>query len=191
MANTTVASPVAGVIDKDYFEEGTLLTAGSPVADIVDNKSLKMKISVTEKEILKLRKGNNAMITSDIYPGKTFAATVEVVATKGNDTYSYAVELKLDRNDELKPGMYATASFNTNESDEKATVINRRAIVGGMKDPHVFVVRDNKAHKITVQIGYINHKEVEITQGISAGDVVVVSGQINLKEGSEVSIIKS
>ena len=190
LANTTVASPVAGVIDKDYFEEGTLLTAGSPVADIVDNQSLKMKISVTEKDVLKLRKGDKTLITSDIYPGKTFQGTVEVIAPKGNDTYSYAVELKLERGGELKSGMYATASFNTDESAEKTTVINRKAIVGGMKDPSMFVVRDNRAYKIPVQLGTVNHDLAEITQGISPGDLVVVSGQINLKEGSEVTIIR-
>lgn len=191
LANTTIVSPAAGVIDKDYFEEGTLLTVGSPVADIVDDKVLKMKIRVTENEILKLHKGDKALITSDIYPGKTFTGAIEVIAPKGNDTYSYAVELKLDRHVELKPGMYATATFNTNESGEKAIVINRKAIAGGMKDPYVFVVRDSRVCKVSVQLGKVNHEEAEITQGISADDDVVVSGQINLKEGSEVSIIKS
>jgi RND family efflux transporter MFP subunit len=197
LSNTTVVSPVTGIIDRDFFEEGTLLTAGSPVADIVDDRSLKMKISLTEKEILRLRKGDRTIITTDIYPGKTFPGTVEVIAPKGNDTYSYAVELKLDdvvagvQNFEpLRSGMYATASFSTDESGEKAIVVSRKAIAGGMKDPYMFVVRNGRAYKTPVQLGQVDNDRAEVAQGISAGDEVVVSGQVNLKEGVEVSIIK-
>ncbi|MDR1381144.1 MAG: efflux RND transporter periplasmic adaptor subunit [Tannerella sp.] len=192
LTNTTVVSPVTGIIDRDYFEEGTFLTAGSPVADIVDDKSLKMKVSVTEKEILRLRKGGKALIAADVYPGKTFPGTVEVIAPKGNDTYSYAVELKPDNDSHslLRSGMYATASFNTNESDEKALVVSRKAIAGGMKAPYVFVVRDSRAYRVSVQLGQVDNDSAEITQGISAGDVVVVSGQVNLRDGSEVTIIR-
>jgi RND family efflux transporter MFP subunit len=194
LANTTVVSPTAGVIDKDYFEEGTLLTAGSPVADIVDNKSLKMKISVTEKEILKLRKGDKTLITSDICQGKTFAGTVAVIAPKGNDTYRYAVELTLDGDNELRAGMYATAIFNADERSEnskKAILVSRKAIVGGMKAPHLFVVRNGKAYKVSVETGKVDNDLLEITRGISSDELVVVSGQINLTDGSEVSIVKS
>jgi RND family efflux transporter MFP subunit len=189
LANTTIVSSASGIIDKDFFEEGTLLTAGSPVADIVDNQSLKMKINVTEKELLNLRKGAKVIIATDVYAGKTFSGTVEVIAPKGNDSYSYVVDLKLEHSDDLKSGMYATASFNMSENSEKAIVVNRKAIVGGMKNPHLFVVRDNKAYKVPVQLGTVSNDLVEVTQGISADDIVVISGQVNLREGVEVSII--
>jgi RND family efflux transporter MFP subunit len=189
LANTAIVSPVSGVIDKDFFEEGTLLTAGSPVADIVDNKSLKMKVNVTEKELLKLKKGGKAVITTDTYSDKTFTGTIDVIAPKGNDMYNYAVELKLDNNADLRPGMYATAAFEANGGNGKAIVINRKAIVGGMKDPHVFVVRENKACKVPVQVGQVNADFVEIVNGISANDIAVITGQINLRDGSEVSIL--
>jgi RND family efflux transporter MFP subunit len=189
LANTTIVSPTAGIIDKDYFEEGTLFAAGSPVVDIVDDKSLKMKISVTEKEILKLKKGNKAFITTDIYPEKTFPGTIAVVAPKGNTLYSYAVEVNLERNADLKPGMYATASFNEDGNTAKAIVINRKAIVGGIKAPYIFVVRDNKACKVAVQLGHVNNNLVEVVQGIFVDDVVVISGQVNLREGVEVAVI--
>jgi RND family efflux transporter MFP subunit len=190
LANTTVVSPVAGIIDRDYFEEGTLLAAGSPVVDIVNGKSLKMKINVTEKELMKLKKGDKTVITTDLYPGKTYAGTTEVIAPKGNDMYNYSVELKLADNDDLKPGMYATASFDMNENSGKVIAVNRKAIVGGMKAPHVFVVRDNKAHKMPVQLGQVNHELAEIRQGVTADDVVVVSGQASLRDGMEISVIK-
>jgi RND family efflux transporter MFP subunit len=191
LANTAIVSPVSGVINKDFFEEGMLLTAGSKVADIVDNKYLKMKVNVTEKEMLKLKKGEKALITTDIYADKTFFGTIDVIAPKGNDLYNYAVELKLDNNDDIKSGMYATVIFDRSGNNAKSIVVNRKAIVGGMKNPSVFVIRDNKACKVSVQLGQVNNDIIEITQGLSMDDIVVISGQINLKDGSEVSILKS
>jgi hypothetical protein len=87
--------------------------------------------------------------------------------------------------------MYATAVFGANENGTQSVVISRKAVVGGMKDPHVFIIRDNKAHKTSVQIGQIDTDYVEITGGISIDDTVVIGGQINLKEGVEITILKS
>jgi RND family efflux transporter MFP subunit len=191
LANTTIVSPANGIIDKDFFEEGTLLSVGGQIASIVNDKTLKMKITVTDKEMLKLRKGDKVFITADIYSDKVFTGIVDVIAPKGNELYNYFVELVLSGNNskELKPGMYATATFNADGNDKKTMVIDRKAIVGGMKDPYVFVVRENKAYKVSVQIGQVDTDYVEITKGISANDSVLISGQINLKDGSEITII--
>jgi RND family efflux transporter MFP subunit len=189
LANTTITSPVNGIIDRDFFEEGTLLSAGSQVAAVVDDRRLKMELNVTEKERLRLKKGDNAIVTTDVYPGKTFTGTVAVIAPKGNDLYSYPVELSLDDTRVLKAGMYATAVFGANESGMQSIVINRKALVGGMKDSHVFVVRDSKAYKIPVQTGQADVDCVEIVEGLSVDDVIVITGQINLKEGLEVSVL--
>lgn len=197
--NTTIVSPVSGIINKDYFEEGSLLALGGQVAEIVNNRDLKMKINMTEKEVLHLRKGEKATITTDVYPGETFTGTIDVIAPKGNEMYNYLVELVLDnvsvgannRSPLLKPGMYATANFDTKKDDVKSIVINRKALAGGIKDPYVFIIKDNKAYKVAIQLGQINNDFIEVTQGISIDDLVVISGQINLREGYEVSIIKS
>jgi outer membrane protein TolC len=56
-ANTTIVAPVSGIIERDYFEEGTLLAIGSQAADMVNDTQLKMAVNVTEKEMLTLQKG--------------------------------------------------------------------------------------------------------------------------------------
>jgi multidrug resistance efflux pump len=61
-----------------------LLSAGSLVAAIVDDRFLKMELNVTEKELLRLKKGDRGVITTGVYPGKTFTGTITVIAPKGN-----------------------------------------------------------------------------------------------------------
>ncbi|MDR1129871.1 MAG: hypothetical protein LBK96_02695 [Prevotellaceae bacterium] len=103
----------------------------------------------------------------------------------------FSGSMKAQDNQDLKAGMYATAVFGANENDAQSIVINRKALVGGMKDPHVFIVRDSRAYKIPVQTGQADADYVEIIEGISVDDVIVITGQINLKEGSEVSVLNS
>jgi RND family efflux transporter MFP subunit len=186
--NTTIISPVAGIINKDYFEEGTLLTVGSSVVEIVDNKALKMYVNVTEKEALKLKIDMEASITTDVYPGHTFTGIIKAISPKSNDQYYYSVELVLNH-PKIQLGMFATAIFNIDRNNRNTPVISREAIVGGMKAPHVFVVRDSKAYKVAIQIGISEEKYIEITDGISPDDTIVKSGQINLIDGTEISIL--
>lgn len=188
LSNTTITSPTSGIINKDYFEEGTLLSVGSSVVDIVDNRMLKMVANVTEKEVLKLNVGMEAVIATDVYPGSTFTGRIGAISPKSNDQYYYSVELSLN-DPQLKPGMFATAIFNVDGNNRNTSVVSRVAIIGGLKVPHVFVIRDSKAYKVAVQVGISDGEYIEITDGISPDDVVVKSGQINLIDGTEVSIL--
>lgn len=188
LRNTSIISPITGIINKDYFEEGTLLSIGSNVVDIVDNKSLKMHISVTEKEILKLKKGDKVSITTDIYPGITFTGSIDAISPKSNDQYYYLVELALN-SAQLQPGMFATAIFDIGDNNRNDLIVSRDAIVNGIKDPHVFVIRSAKAYKTPVQIGRTDGKNIEIINGISINDTIIKSGQINLTDGVNVSIL--
>ena len=189
LSNTTIVSPVSGIIDKDYFEEGTLLTVGNNVVDIVNDKALKMCINVTEKERLILKKGEKVTIITDVYPGNTFTGIIDAISPKSNDLYYYSVEITLN-SDKLTPGMYATAIFSMGENNQNIPVISRKAIVGGLKAPHIFVVRNNKAYKIPVKIGLSDNEYIEVTEGISMNDIIVKSGQINLVDGVDVSTMK-
>ena len=188
LSNTTIISPVSGIIDKDYFEEGTLLSIGSNIVDIVNDKALKMYVNVTEKERLILKKGEEVLIITDVYPGSTFTGIIDAISPKSNDLYYYSAELTLN-SDRLTPGMYATAIFSNGESNKNIPVISRKAIVGGLKAPHVFVVRDNKAYKTPVQVGLSDNEYIEVIEGVSMNDLLVKSGQINLVDGIEVSIL--
>lgn len=188
LKNTSIISPISGIINKDYFEEGTLLSVGSNVVDIVDNKSLKMYVSVTEKEVLKLKKGNKVSIITDVHPGITFTGTIDAISPKSDDQYYYSVELILN-SPQLQPGMFATAIFSIDKNNKNTLIVSRDAIVNGIKDPYVFVVRNAKAHKIPVQVGNSDGKNIEIINGISINDTIIKSGQINLTDGVNVSIL--
>jgi multidrug efflux pump subunit AcrA (membrane-fusion protein) len=89
----------------------------------------------------------------------------------------------------IRPGMFGTGTF-TLESDQKQLVIPRRAITGSILDPEVFVVNADSVFLKKIEAVSLNDRYVTVKKGLKEGDVIVVSGQINLVNGSKVSIIR-
>ncbi|KAA6340903.1 putative efflux pump periplasmic linker TtgA [termite gut metagenome] len=192
LANTILTSPVNGILETDYFEEGTLLSPGSQVAGFVDPSHLKAVVNITENEVYRTKKGDKVSLTTDVLPDYTFSGIVDVIASKGNNLLSYQVEIAVnDKNaGMLKPGMYVSAKLLTgNTSTTKELAIDRKAIIESLKNSEVYVVKENKAHKQKITIGKIYDNYVTVTAGLNPNDRVVTSGQINLVDGRDIEII--
>ncbi|NGM65061.1 efflux RND transporter periplasmic adaptor subunit [Sphingobacterium sp. SGR-19] len=89
----------------------------------------------------------------------------------------------------LKPGMYAIAFIESSKTSMPTITINRKSVVGGMKNPSVFIVKDGKAYKRSIRIGYYDNETLEVISGLALNDTVINSGQINLSDGIPVSIL--
>ncbi|MCK9236337.1 MAG: efflux RND transporter periplasmic adaptor subunit [Acholeplasmataceae bacterium] len=191
--NTTLVSPINGVLEKDYFEEGTLLSVGSEVADFIGSSQLKAVFNITESDVYRIRKGDKVILTSDILPGNEFTGVVDVIGSRSNSLLNYQIEVKMtDKNvGILKAGMYVLAMIETDYLiDNKQLIVNRAAIIESLKNPEVYVIRNNKAYKQKITIGAISDNYITVTDGLEEGNQVVVAGQINLVDSREVTIVK-
>jgi RND family efflux transporter MFP subunit len=191
--NTTLLSPVNGILETDYFEEGSLLGIGTQVADFVDPSLLKAVIHVTETDVYRIQKGDKAILTTDVLPDREFTGIVDVVGSRGNSLLNYQVEIKVTDKDAglLKTGMYVSAHIAVDE--RAATVqmmIDRKAIIESLKKPEVYVVKGNRAYKQAVTTGKTLDNYITVAGGLNEGDTVVIAGQINLTDGREVAIVR-
>jgi hypothetical protein len=84
--------------------------------------------------------------------------------------------------------MYGRAAFTIGH-EKPARVIQREALIGSVNDAKVYVLQDNIVKLRSIVIGRQFANKVEVLDGLSAGERVVVSGQINLSDGSKVSEI--
>ena len=100
------------------------------------------------------------------------------------------IEIANTQSNELKAGMYGTAVFAANQKKESLKIVPRNAFVGSVSSNEVFVVENNIAKFKKVTAGRILGDKVEILDGLNDGDIVVVTGQINLQDGNTVEIIK-
>jgi RND family efflux transporter MFP subunit len=191
--NTTLVSPVSGVLETDYFEEGALLSVGSQVADFVNPSQLKAVFNITESDVYRIHKGDRAVLTTDVLPGNEFAGVVDVIGSRSNELLNYQIEVKITGKNAgiLKAGMYVSATIETDKkTDSRELLISRAAIIESLKNPEVYVVRAGKAFRQKITVGSISEKYVTVTGGLEDGEQVVVAGQINLVDGRDINIIK-
>jgi RND family efflux transporter MFP subunit len=194
LKNSRLLSPISGILDKDYFEEGTLLSVGAAVADLVNISRLKLQARVTGPQRLRLQPGQEAEIRVEALPGRVWRGRIEVMEENGNEN-SYGVDIGLEGEAEslLKPGLYARAYITLQAEgggEAGSLAVPRRAIAGGFQEPYVFVLREGRARRQPVRIGFRNSELVEVLAGVSAGEEVVTAGQINLRDGAEVRVLR-
>ncbi|HNW57503.1 MAG TPA: efflux RND transporter periplasmic adaptor subunit [Bacteroidales bacterium] len=188
--NTSIKAPISGYINNDFITEGQLLGGGSPVCEIVNNNRLKLNIKVSENEVYKIKVGQAVVVNLSVFPDKKFTGKISAIAEKADAVLKFNVEITLDNdvNAHLKSGLYAEVELPV--TNEEKLLISKIAIVESMERPVVYVASNGKAVRRTLIIGQSNNEQVEVLSGLSDGDQVIVSGQLNLKDGDDIKIIQ-
>jgi RND family efflux transporter MFP subunit len=191
LSDAFVKAPISGVINKRSIEIGSYVSPGTALFEIVDVSSLKLNVSVNEQQVLLLQPGSKVKIKVPAFPDKNFSGTIVFVAAKSDNTLNYPVEIKVDNieQNKIKAGMYATALFDF-EDQRPVISIPRKAFVGSVNSKQVYVLEGTTARLRSVMPGVILGETVEIMEGLSEGETVVVSGQINLVDQTPVEIQK-
>lgn len=190
IANTSIRAPMSGFLIFRILEKGGVIAPGIQVGQITNIDKLLLFVKVTERDILDIKRGQRVQVVADVYPNRPFLAKVTNLGVKADNAFTYDVEIEVENstNFPLKAGMHAKAQFDF-ASGRKGLIIDRRAIVGSVQDASVFVVKDSVVVLKKVGLGLSEGNRVEITSGLVAGEKVVLSGQINLVDGTRVQVI--
>ena len=187
--DTKIKTPISGVVTARNVDVGTMVQPGMVVANVVDISKLKVNVNVAESDAFKLKVGDDVEVTTDVYPGVTFNGKVETISAKADEAHTYPVEIVIvnENKHPLKAGMFARVNFTTLVGKE-AVVIPRAALVGSVKDPHVYVVKDGIAKERNVVLGVAAGTNVQVLNGLKVGETIVTNGQNNLTDGVKVEI---
>jgi len=119
-------------------------------------------------------------------PGK-----ISMISDKADASGKFLAEISFSNNDkeQLKAGLIADVHFAV---DEKKTGLSIpvSALLASNKDAKVFVVNGNKVQERKIKTGIITADKAEVLDGLTAGEQVVISGQLNLENGTGISINK-
>ncbi|WP_017259691.1 efflux RND transporter periplasmic adaptor subunit [Pedobacter arcticus] len=194
VSDANIKSPINGIVNKRYIEVGAFVTAqGTQLFELVDVSKLKLKVSVNESQVANLNVGDKIDIRSSVFPNDKFSGKVTFIAAKADASLSFPVEIEVanNLNNSLKAGMYGTAIFNF-PKQAPSILIPRTSFIGSVSSNQVFVLNtaDSTAVTRNVVSGRIFGETVEILEGLKEGETVITSGQINLAEGTKVSIVK-
>jgi RND family efflux transporter MFP subunit len=196
VGDTRIKAPFSGIINKKYIEVGTILSGMPPTQmfEIVNVSRLKLKVTVNENQVSSLKLGAPVKVTATVFPDKTFDGKITFIAPKADASLNFAIEVEIANNPsgDLKAGMYGTANFVPTSTDKTPLmIVPRTAFVGSVSANEIFVVEKGGSAKLKkVTAGRIFGEQVEILSGLSNGDIVITSGQINLTDGTKVTVLK-
>lgn len=191
--DATIKASINGIVNKRYIEPGSVVSPGTNLFDLVDVSTLKLKVTVTEQQVANLKVGTAVKVKASVFPDKEYTGKVTFIAPKADESLNFPIEIQIasNPNNELKAGMYGSAVFSAGGAKQQPIMaISRKAFVGGVGNNQVFVVKDSTAQLVKVVSGRIMGEEVEVLSGLKEGEIVVVSGQINLQNGTKVAPIK-
>lgn len=182
--NTTIESPISGIIASQNIDVGEVLSAGTTVVSIVDTSSLKFKGSVTQENLALLRTGQELEITVDGYPDtrlKGIVSSIGPVAVSTGEVFP--VEITVQNNNGLMAGMAAHASLKTSV---QGIIVPSSAIVQINGQSFVFVIKDRVACKRLVNTGLKSSQSIQILKGLDEGELIAISNTAALVDQAPV-----
>jgi len=184
-----IKAPVSGFISRRYFEKGSFIAPGSPVADIIDTRTMKFNSRFTASDVIMVRPGQRVIMSTDLFPGVIWEGIIKVIGIEPDDSKRYLVQAEVINNLEkrLLPEIDGTMHIEMS-SEKEGLQIPRNCIIGSMINPTVYVVENNVATLQEVVVLKIVNNMAIIGSGLAEGDSVVVSGQINLENNTKVAV---
>ncbi|MDP1698236.1 MAG: efflux RND transporter periplasmic adaptor subunit [Xanthomonadaceae bacterium] len=189
LSYTSITAPISGVIAQRMVKVGNLIQPNTPMFTVVDSSSLEAVLNVPEREFSTMRAGLPVTMQVDALPGRTFAGRVDRVSPvidAGSGTFR--VTAAFDGVRQLQPGMFGRIELVYDQRAD-ALSIPRDALIEGDGETAVFVLRENKAVRTPVQVGFINGAYAEIREGLVEGDGVVTVGKVTLRDGATVEVV--
>jgi RND family efflux transporter MFP subunit len=176
------------VVGERFVDEGTMLAPNTPIVSILDILSLTGVIFVIERDYSKVKVGQEALISTDAFPDRTFSGEVVRIAPLIKETSREArVEVEISNPEGLlKPGMFIRAQIEFSKQDN-ATVVPARALTkrGGREGVFTINRQDMTAQFVPLKLGVTSSDRVQVIEPPLSGWVVTL-GQHLLEDGSAI-----
>ena len=175
-------APLNGKIIENNAVLGAMVDQETEILTILDPQILVVDAEIYEKDIAKIRIGQQVEVAVPAYPGEKFEGKVSYISDVLNEeTRTIKVRAEADNSSyKLKPGMFADVTIYLNHQIQ-ALVLPREAILDEFDEHIVFLQRDGKYFPTVVVLGSSEGNFVEILKGIRDGDTVVTKGNYQLK----------
>lgn len=189
LSYTDVVAPISGVIAQRSIKVGNFVQINSPIIRIIDDSTLQATLNVPERELARLKGGQPVTMEVDALPGRAFKGVVDHIApVVDSGSGTFRVVCRFGGEGLLQPGMFSRIRIDYDRRAD-ALVVPRQALLDDGGAPAVFVVRDGKAVRVPVGVGYTDGQWAEVRSGLTVGDAVVTAGKTALRDGSAVSVI--
>ena len=189
VADTAVRAPLDGLVAERLVSVGDYVTRGQRVATVVRVDPLRVELTVPEQQVSMVKVGQQVRLTVDAYPGDEFAATVRFISPAlRSDQRALTVEaIAANKDGRLKPGLFATALLRQSDA-APALLVPASAVETVAGTSRVYVVKDNVVDERIVTTGERVDNKIEITSGVSKGEIVAAEPKGRLSDSQHVKV---
>ncbi len=187
LAKLTIKAPFSGTVGLRTASTGDYVKDGQDIVNLEKTDPIKVDFKVPEIFQSKIKVGQALSVALDALPGQTFTGKV-VAVNPQLDTAGRAVVLRAqmdNRSGVLKPGMFARVRLTLADTGETVVVPEQSVAMQG-EDQIMFKVIDGRAMRTKVEVGQRRDGKVEIVEGVSGGDTIVIAGWQRLRDGAAV-----
>ncbi len=172
-----ITAPFDGRVGLRQVSLGALVQPGTAITTLDDVSKIKVEFSIPEQYLGQLRQGLSVVALTPAYPGREFRGEVTAIDTR-IDPATRAARLNAtftNTDDNLKPGMFLTVSLAIATRDN-AVIVPEDALVAEGARQFLFIVVDGKAVRREVKLGVRMQGRVEIADGVTPADTLIVRG---------------
>jgi membrane fusion protein (multidrug efflux system) len=202
VAKKTIRAPFTGRLGINNVNPGQYVNVGDKIVTLQTLDPIYADFYMPQQTLAEIKVGQNVALISDTFPKKTFTGKITTIEpTVDPSTRNVEVEATLPNPDyQLTPGMFATVEIITGEPKRFLTV-PQSAISFNPYGDIVYVItqqgkdKDGKPMQIANQkfviTGQTRGDQITVLKGLKGGETIVTSGQLKLKNGSQIAVNNS
>jgi multidrug efflux system membrane fusion protein len=197
LGDTSVRSPISGVIVKRDIEAGTFVGPGAPAFSVADISRVKFVFGAPASLLPRLTQGAPVTVHVDTIDADLEGTVTRISPTGDPKSHVFDVETTIPNADgRLKPGFVASLGFAPETKNAPTIVLPLGGVVRSAHDSRgfaVYVVRNEEGTSVArlreVTLGAVIGSEVQVVSGLQKGDLIVSTGATLLVDGSHVRIL--
>ncbi|TNJ11192.1 efflux RND transporter periplasmic adaptor subunit [Aeromonas veronii] len=205
IARREVRAPFSGVVGLRNVFLGQYLQPGTDIVRLEDTSVMRLRFTVPQTDISKIKLGQTIKINVDAYPQTQFDGHITAIEPAVNfQSGLIQVQADIPNNDgQLRSGMFARASIILPTVKDQI-VIPQTAISFTLYGQNVYVLKEGeetdkegnkvkvlRAKQVVVKAGERRGNDVHVLSGIQAGDQIVLSGQVRLSNETKVHVVEN
>ena len=184
-----VVCPIKGIVISKAVEQGAVVAARQQLIEVADLSQLIVKSAVSERYLSSIKVGQKVRVTISESESEISGAVNLIYPLIDVRSRTIGVEIAFAPQKILRPGMSAVVEFVMASHALALSIPYDAVLVRPSGEKIVFTVSDSIAHAHKVAIGIETNSSIEITDGLTAGDRVIIQGQDNLKDGALVKVM--
>jgi RND family efflux transporter MFP subunit len=190
LSDTTVRSPISGVVSDKAVNTGDVVTPGTPLYTVIDPSSMRLEASVPSERIGELRVGQPVQFTVRGYEGQKFEGRIERISPAADPaTRQVPIFVTIPNSGgRLISGLFAEGRVETRI--HRGLVVPDTAVDSSGTSPAVTRVRDGKAERVEVKLGLrdTDTERVEVVSGLAEGDVLLIGAARGITPGTPIAV---